>query len=99
MDKKIILEGIELNISQAIRRVKKDIEDDWFKDPFMFKDYLTDDFIIEKIQKWEVNKLSATRKEYFDIPKPGFVIRYSIETNIIDRVLYGYIRLSQSLTL
>jgi hypothetical protein len=88
MDKFIEIEGIEINISKAVRRVKKDIEDDWFKDPFMFEDYLTDDFIIDKIQTLDVNSYSTTRKEYFDIPKPGFVIRYSIETNIIDRVLY-----------
>ena len=49
MDKKTIIAGIEINVSQAIRRVKKDIEDDWFKDPFMFDDLLTDDFIIEKL--------------------------------------------------
>ena len=88
MDKTIVIENIKLNISQAIRRVKKDIEDDWFKDPFMFEDYLTEDFILDKISTLDVNNYSATRKEYSDIPKPGFVIRYSIETNIIDRVLY-----------
>jgi len=88
MDKIIEIENIKLNVSQAIRRVKKDIEDDWFKDPFMFEDYLTDDFIIDKISNIDIKNYSATRKEYFDIPKPGFVIRYSIETNIIDRVIY-----------
>lgn len=88
MDKKITLEGVELNISLAIRRVKKDIENDWFKDPFMYKDYLDEDFVIEKINSLDLNNYSEERKESFDIPKQGFVIRHSIETQIIDRVLY-----------
>ncbi|NOU19166.1 MAG: RNA-directed DNA polymerase [Bacteroidales bacterium] len=88
MDKTLVISGIEINVSQAIRRLKKDIEDDWFKDPFMFKDFLTDDFVIEKLKMIDFNRYSASRRQYFDIPKNGFVLRYSIETNIIDRVVY-----------
>lgn len=88
MDKTLIISDIEINISQAIRRLKKDIEDDWFKDPFMYEDFLTDDFVIEKLKIIDFNSYSTSRRQYFDIPKNGFVLRYSIETNIIDRVLY-----------
>ena len=88
MDKTLVISGIEINVSQAIRRLKKDIEDDWFKDPFMFEDFLTDDFVIEKLKIIDFNSYSTSRRQYFDIPKNGFVLRYSIETNIIDRVVY-----------
>lgn len=74
-----------------MKRLKQDIRDDWFpdflefKDLFKYKEFCEDYFkTLDEQQK----KYSPSNALHFDIPKPGFTIRYSSETNFIDRLVY-----------
>ncbi len=83
----IDIEGVQFDIDLAIKRVKCDMRDDWFQDPFLFEDYLKPEIIKEKLEKFKL-KYEPTISCHFDIPKSGFVIRHSIETNMLDRIMY-----------
>jgi retron-type reverse transcriptase len=90
MEKFITIKGLKLNIEKAIKRVKLDLKDDWFQDPLMYDDILTLDFISKKISKYDGrdDDYKAGKAIHIDIPKPGFTIRYSTETDIVDRVIF-----------
>ncbi len=86
----VAIRGLKLNIERAIKRVKLDIKDDWFQDPLKYEDILSADYVRNKLERIvETNGDYKPRKAlHFDIPKPGFTIRYSSETDIVDRVIY-----------
>lgn len=90
MKKEITIKGLRLNIEKAIKRVKLDLKDDWFQDPLKYEDLLDLNFVLDKLAKYDeaTNDYKAGNATHIDIPKPGFTIRYSSETDIIDRVVY-----------
>lgn len=88
---KIKIGGIEFNLEIALKRLKQDIRDDWFPDFLEFNDLFNDtNYFITQLKKYfNSNDLyEPSPALHFDIPKPGFTIRYSSETNIIDRLIY-----------
>jgi len=88
---KIKIGGIEYNLEIALKRLKQDLRDDWFPDFLEFKDIFENKaYFLEQLRKYaESNKLyEPSPALHFDIPKPGFTIRYSSETNIVDRLIY-----------
>lgn len=88
---KVSINGIELNIWRAIKRLKQDLRDDWFQDPLDFKFWLSKEFIYKRIKKYNNSKIiykpNSSAKHYV-IPKSGYSTRPSIETSLIDRVMY-----------
>ena len=87
----IIISGIEFDLNLAVKRLKQDLRDDWFPDLFEFKDILDSKEYIKSIfKKFEKGDqiYEPEKALHFDIPKPGFTIRYSTETNLIDRIIY-----------
>lgn len=88
MEKELNFKNLSLNIERAVKRVKQDIRDDWFQDPFCYEDILTTQYIFEKLKKYEgtAHQYQPCKSIHIDIPKPGFTSRYSTETDIIDRV-------------
>jgi len=90
MKKEITIKGLSLNIDKAIKRVKLDLKDDWFQDPLKYEDILNLDFVLKKLEKYDgkMDAYKAGKAIHVDIPKPGFTIRYSSETDIIDRVIF-----------
>lgn len=101
--KKININGIEINLWRAIKRLKQDLRDDWFQDPLDFKFWLSKEFIFKRIKKYlnnsERNYKPSIPAKHYVIPKSGFSTRPSIETSLIDRVMYqAYIdKLSENL--
>jgi hypothetical protein len=83
--------GITFNLDVSIKRLKIDLRDDWFPDFLDYKDIFRDDsFFLDKLEKY-IGKNSlyeASPALHFDIPKPGYTIRCSSETNITDRLMY-----------
>ena len=87
----INISGITFNLDIAIKRLKRDLRDDWFPDFLNYQDVFQDTgFILSQLSEYiNQNKMySAVKALHFDIPKPGYTIRYSTETNIIDRLMY-----------
>lgn len=88
---KVKIGGVFYNLDVALRRLKQDIRDDWFPDFLEFKDLFSNkDYFINQLNKYlNSNDLyEPSSALHFDIPKPGFTIRYSSETNILDRLMY-----------
>ena len=79
---------ISLNFSLALKRIRKDmLRDEWFLDPLHYKDVLD----VKKIEGYFKNKISnylGSESEQYNLPKPGFILRYALETSIYDRILY-----------
>jgi len=87
----VVIFGIKFNLETAIKRLKKDLRDDWFPDFLNFKDVFQDNkYILEQLSAYIDKDIiyKASPALHFDIPKPGYAIRYSSETNIIDRLIY-----------
>ncbi|UTW66172.1 hypothetical protein KFE94_16200 [bacterium SCSIO 12643] len=88
---KVKIGGIEYNLDIALKRLKQDLRDDWFPDFLEFRDIFENKtYFSEQLKKYtESNELyEPSPALHFDIPKPGYTIRYSSETNIIDRLIY-----------
>ncbi len=87
----VVIFGIKFNLETAIKRLKKDLRDDWFPDFLNFNDVFQDnEYILEQLNAYIGKDIiyKASPALHFDIPKPGYAIRYSSETNIIDRLIY-----------
>lgn len=80
-----IAENIEIDPKRAIARVQRDMRDDWFPDPLHFEDILRESHLKEKLKK---KPYTPTSSELFNIPKSNFSLRYSLETNVYDRIVY-----------
>lgn len=88
---KIKIGGIEYDLDVALKRLKQDLRDDWFPDFLEFRDIFENKiYFIEQLSKYTLtNELyEPSPALHFDIPKPGYTIRYSSETNIVDRLIY-----------
>lgn len=83
--------GVPYNLEVALKRLKQDIRDDWFPDFLEFRDLFDNtDYFLNQLSKYLTsNELyEPSPALHFDIPKPGFTIRYSSETNLTDRLMY-----------
>lgn len=80
----MIIDLSDLDIALAVRRVKRDMRDDWFSDPLRYDDMLS----IVKVKDWFSGEDSIRPTESLNIPKAGFVIRSAREIFVYERVLY-----------
>lgn len=88
---KVKIGGVEYNLEIALKRLKQDLRDDWFPDFLEFQDILHyKTYFLNQLKPYtETNNLyEPSPALHFDIPKPGYTVRYSSETNIIDRLIY-----------
>ena len=60
-----------LDLSLAIKRVTRDIRDDWFVDPLRYSDILTK----RRFDRWLEDADGFGQTEDFNVPKEGFVVR------------------------
>lgn len=82
---------VKYNLEIALKRLKQDIRDDWFPDFLEYKDIFNEpDYFLNQLDKYITsnNLYEPSPALHFDIPKPGYTLRYSSETNIIDRLVY-----------
>lgn len=90
--KKIIIDGVELNIWKAIKRLRKDLRDDWFQDSLNYYKLLTPKYIVsqllEYIKDGNLQYKSQSIAQHFNVPKTNFATRPAIEVNLVDRVIY-----------
>lgn len=88
---KININGCELNIWRAMKRLKQDLKDDWFQDPLNFKFLLSKKTFYNRVKNY-IGKLNiyepTAAAKHFTVPKSGFSTRPTIETSFIDRVIY-----------
>ena len=87
----IDLGGLKLDSKVLVNQIRQDLNDDWFKDPLLYRDMLKPELVKEKI----IDNISRNHGVYipskiniFDIPKKNFALRYAIEKNLFDRIFY-----------
>lgn len=88
---KVNIGGVQFNLEIALKRLKQDLRDDWFPDFLEFRDLFENKiYFLDQLKKYSESKdlYEPSPALHFDIPKPGYTIRYSSETNIIDRLIY-----------
>jgi hypothetical protein len=80
-----------IDLDRTIRFVKQDLKDDWFLDPLRFEDRINRKTIADYFR----NNILENNGVYkplerleINIPKPGYTLRYSLETCFFDRVAY-----------
>ena len=80
-----------IDLGKIIRFIKRDMEDDWFPDPLHFKDRFDHKRIIDYFDK-NIKKNNGMyqpeKRILLNVPKPQGTLRYSLETNFFDRLVY-----------
>ena len=91
MEKIIKLGAFDSDITQVVQHLKQDLQDDWYPDPLAYEDALTPDVAgellnqcLERNHGLYVPDAATT----LNIPKKGFVLRYSLEMTLPDRLYY-----------
>lgn len=87
----IDLGGFSLNSREMVKQLKQDMKDDWFRDPLDYEDVLIPQRIKEKL----INNIDENHGIYapsevltLDIPKQNYLIRYTLEKTLCDRLFY-----------
>jgi hypothetical protein len=81
----VTLDGFDFDVDLAASRVSADLRDDWFPDPVQFADRLRDS---ERLGRSLSAAFQFSTATDVNIPKPGFTVRYSLEQDLLDRVVY-----------
>ncbi len=91
MSKIIELGAFSPDIAEVVRQLKQDLKDDWYPDSLGYEDALKPDVAAELLtgcfQKNHGLYVPDDRTE-LNIPKKGFVLRYSLEMSLPDRLYY-----------
>lgn len=78
-----------LNFNLALKRLKADMEDDWYHDPLKYIDLLNKDYLFKQLGEYFSNKIyAASRAEKFYVPKKKFTLREAQILPFTDRILY-----------
>jgi hypothetical protein len=84
MSKIIELGAFSPDIAEVVRQLKQDLKDDWYPDSLGYEDALKPDVAAELLtgcfQKNHGLYVPDDRTE-LNIPKKGFVLRYSLENS------------------
>ena len=79
------------DISEVVRQLKQDMKDDWYPDSLGYEDVLIPNVAAGLLSKsFEDNHglwVPEDRTE-LNIPKKGFILRYSLEMSLLDRLYY-----------
>ena len=79
------------DIAEVVRQLKQDLKDDWYPDSLGYEDTLKTEVAAELLsscfQKNHGLYVPDDRTE-LNIPKKGFVLRYSLEMSLPDRLYY-----------
>lgn len=91
MSKIVELGAFAPDITEVVRQLKADLKDDWYPDSLGFEDVLKSDVAAELLtERFHENHglfVPDDRIE-LNIPKKGFVLRYSLEASLPDRLYY-----------
>lgn len=82
---------VQVDPKALVKEIRQDLKDDWFPDSLLHEDRLKGGKVVEAIEENVAKnngRYMAADSEPHDIPKKGFVLRYSLETPIIDRAYY-----------
>lgn len=84
---KVKIDGIEYNIWKAVKRLRNDMRDDWFQDPFNFEHLFSKRLFVDKLKSKNFKFKPKAKAKYYTIPKSGYSTRPTVETSFIDRIM------------
>lgn len=85
----VIINDVCLNLESARKRLKTDMEDDWFHDPLKYIDLLNQDYLFEQFKSFfGVDDYKAEEAESFFVPKKKLTLRQALISPFIDRIMY-----------
>src|ERR1035438_9230094 len=91
MSKIIELGAFSPDVAEVVRQLKQDLKDDWYPDSLAYEDALkldvAADLLTACFKKHHGLFVPDDRTE-LNIPKKGFVLRYSLEMSLPDRLYY-----------
>lgn len=80
----------DLETSQL--HLRQDMRDDWFPDPLLYEELFSDHAsaceVISSLLEQANGRYPASSRVLRDIPKAGLGLRYSLETDFYDRLIY-----------
>lgn len=82
---------IEFDLKVLFKLLKLDLKDDWFQDPIMFADLFKDNYNNEDLIQSRVCEKGIyhpSERILLNVPKPRFTLRYSLEQDFKDRLVY-----------
>lgn len=91
MSKIVELGGFSLDMGMVVRQLKQDLRDDWYPDPLNYEDLLNPEVagvILETSFEAHHGLFGPEERLELNIPKRGFVLRYSLEMSPQDRLYY-----------
>ena len=81
-----------IDADAVLKHLHRDMRDDWFEDVLQHRDLFSNKNALREVLHellLEGNgRYSASHRRVCDIPKKGFGIRYSLETDFYDRFIY-----------
>ncbi|WP_439671002.1 Reverse transcriptase domain-containing protein [Cupriavidus necator] len=81
-----------IDCDAVLKHLKQDMRDDWFLDAISYKDIFANKSdlqgIITRLLEEGNGQYVGSDRRIYDIPKKGFGIRYSLETDFYDRFIY-----------
>lgn len=85
----ISINGTRLNLDTALKRLRRDMIDDWFFDPLQYVDMCSRDFVLDYFCNHEsCEHYKFHEMEVFYLPKESLVQRKAMVGNFIDRLIY-----------
>lgn len=85
------LGNFSCDLKRIFRFIRKDMTDDWLKDPLNFDDRLNNEVVFQYFHdniKENGGIYKPSSRIVVNLPKNQFTLRYSLETNIFDRIAY-----------
>lgn len=87
--KEAVVNEVTINLELARKRLKTDIEDDWYHDPLKYIDLLNQDYIFRQFEPYFDNSTySPSLAERFFVPKKQFTLRQALILPFLDRIMY-----------
>lgn len=80
------------DLEASLLHLRQDMRDDWFPDPLLYEELFSDRASLHNVISSLLGEANgsypASARVLRDIPKAGLGLRYSLETDFYDRVIY-----------
>ena len=87
--RELCINGANLNMECAIKKLRHDMTDDWYFDPLHYVDLCNNKFVMDYFSfKEHRNNYKPEKMEVFYLPKKSFVLRKAMVGTFVDRLVY-----------
>lgn len=91
-DERIEILAFPIDVDSVLQHLHRDMRDDWFEDVLFHRDLFANKAglrqVLHEVLLEGNGRYGASPRQVYDIPKKGFGVRYSLETDFYDRFIY-----------